>query len=407
MTSLAPSLPLPEPLRGCEDPSFTHISVVKRLPEIARRVLQEELDLPPQAAAALDGLIAEIPAGPIRPLEIPLAPDASDWQRYVEPYLGQDWLTIPWFFAEHYFYNRVLEATGYYAPGPGRGQDPFRVQKRLGLEAAVAPARSLLAHLESAAGNGWDEAFLRTLIGVDLWGNLADLSRWPASKGGGKQDTGFLPRPERILVDDAPAAAQILADRSSASSRVDFLLDNVGFELVCDLCLAGAFLHSGMAGQVQLHVKAAPVFVSDATAVDVRATLETLAADADPALANLGGALLGSLAEGRLLLRADVFWTSPLPLWQAPDALRAEMARARIIIAKGDANYRRLVGDRHWPSTTPFDQITSYRPAPLLALRTLKSEVVAGLAPGQAETTHSNDPDWMNDGQWGLIQLAR
>lgn len=407
MVTSAPSLPLPEPLRGCEVPSFTHVSVVKRLPEIASRVLQEELDLPPQASAALRALIAEIPGGTVRPLEIPLAPDASDWQRYVQPYLGQDWLAVPWFFAEHYFYNRVLEATGYYTPGPGRLQDPYRVQKRLGLEAAIAPARSLLAHLESAAEAGWDEAFLRTLIGVDLWGNLADLSRWPVSKGGSAQETGFLPRPDRILVDDAPAAAQILADRGLASSRVDFLLDNVGFELVCDLCLAGALLHTGMAGQIQLHVKAAPVFVSDATAADVRATLDLLADDPDPRLSNLGSALLGSLAEGRLLLREDAFWTSPLPLWQAPDALRAELARARIVIAKGDANYRRLVGDRHWPATTPFDRIASYRPAPLLALRTLKSEVVAGLAPGQAETAQSTDPDWMNDGQWGLIQLAR
>jgi hypothetical protein len=405
MSLSAPSLPLPEPLRGCEIPSFTHVSVEKRLPEIANRVLQE-LDLTPEGAAALRALIAEIPAGKIRPLEIPLAPDVADWQRYVQPYLGQDWLAIPWFFAEHYFYKRVLEATGYYTPGPGQGQDPFRVQKRRGLEAAVAPARSLLAHLETSAAKGWNEAFLRTLIGVDLWGNLADLSRWPHSKESSAEETGFLSRTDHILVDDAPIAAQVLASRA-ASPRVDFLLDNVGFELVCDLCLAGALLHTGMAGQVQLHVKAAPVFVSDAMSTDVRTTLDLLAADDDPALADLGGALLGSLAEGRLLLRADDFWTSPLPLWEAPRELLGELGRARIVIAKGDANYRRLVGDRHWPSTTPFAQITSYRPAPLLALRTLKSEVVAGLAPGQAETVQSSDPNWMNDGQWGLIQFVR
>jgi uncharacterized protein with ATP-grasp and redox domains len=405
MSSLAPSLPLPEPLRACEIPSFTHVSVVKRLPEIANRVLQE-LDLPQEAVAGLQALIREIPEGKVRPLEIPFSPDAADWQGYVQPYLGQDWLDIPWFFAEHYFYARVLEATGYYALGPGLRQDPFRVQKRRGLEAAVAPARSLLAHLETNAAKGWDETFLRTLVGVDLWGNLADLSRWPHSKESSAQETGFLPHPERILVDDAPTAVKVLAHRD-ASPRVDFLLDNVGFELVCDLCLAGALLHTGMADQVQLHVKAAPVFVSDAMIADVRGTLDMLAGDEDPKLSNLGSALLGSLAEGRLILREDLFWTSPLPLWQAPETLLEELGRARIVIAKGDANYRRLVGDRHWPAATPFDQITSYRPAPLLALRTLKSEVVAGLAPGQAETVQSSDPDWMNDGQWGLIQFAR
>jgi uncharacterized protein with ATP-grasp and redox domains len=398
-------LPLPEPLRGSDIPSFTHVSVVKRLPEIAQRVRQEN-ELPPEADQALQALIAEIPGGQIRPLAIPLAPDAGAWDGYVAPYLGMNWLEIPWFFAEHYFYNRILEATGYYTPGPGRGQDPFRAQKRLGFEAAVGSIHSLTEHLKETAGSGWDASSLRTLIAVDLWGNLTDLSRWPASHRESSQ-ASFLPRPDRILVDDGAAAAEDLAAPTGAASRVDFLLDNVGFELTCDLFLAAALLHSGMASQVQLHVKAAPVFVSDAMAEDVRYTLDRLAAAPDPAVAGLGQALGGSLADGRLRLREDLFWTSPLPLWQAPEALLQELGGAKMLIAKGDANYRRLIGDRHWPPATPFEKILNCRPAPLLALRTLKSEVVVGLAPGQAEAARAADPEWMNDGQWGVIQYVR
>jgi hypothetical protein len=76
------------------------------------------------------------------------------------------------------------------------------------------------------------------------------------------------------------------------------------------------------------------------------------------------------------------------------------------VISKGDANYRRFLGDAHWPPTTPFEAIVEYFPAPLVALRALKSEVIAGLAPGQAEQLQQEDPDWMVDGLRGIVQTA-
>jgi hypothetical protein len=75
------------------------------------------------------------------------------------------------------------------------------------------------------------------------------------------------------------------------------------------------------------------------------------------------------------------------------------------VISKGDANYRRLLGDRHWAFTTPFEGIMSYFSAPVLVLRTCKSNVMCGLAAGQDEALMGEDPDWMTDGQWGLIQF--
>jgi hypothetical protein len=89
-----------------------------------------------------------------------------------------------------------------------------------------------------------------------------------------------------------------------------------------------------------------------------------------------------------------------------PESLRQELAPSHLIISKGDANYRRLLGDAHWPFTTPFADITSYLPAPLLALRTAKSEVVAGLRPGQPERLFEVDPNWLINGRWGLIQFV-
>lgn len=80
---------------------------------------------------------------------------------------------------------------------------------------------------------------------------------------------------------------------------------------------------------------------------------------------------------------------------------------SKLIVVKGDLNYRRLVFDCHWPPTTPFpDALGPFRPAPLVALRTLKAEVVVGLPPGTAEAVAEVDKQWLVDGNWGVVQFA-
>ncbi len=119
MISNLPRIPVPEPLRGRETGTFTHDSVVIRMPEIGRQMLRDN-DFPPAVAAEIEALLEQIPAGQIRPLADKGAPDAEEWAGYVAPYIGQDWLQVPWFFAETYFYRRILEATGYFVPVAGR-----------------------------------------------------------------------------------------------------------------------------------------------------------------------------------------------------------------------------------------------------------------------------------------------
>ena len=70
-------------------------------------------------------------------------------------------------------------------------------------------------------------------------------------------------------------------------------------------------------------------------------------------------------------------------------------------------NYRRLLGDRHWPHTARLEEIADYFPAPFLVLRTLKGEILVGLAPGQAATLAAQDPAWLINGQRGLIHFCR
>jgi hypothetical protein len=76
------------------------------------------------------------------------------------------------------------------------------------------------------------------------------------------------------------------------------------------------------------------------------------------------------------------------------------------VISKGDVNYRRLLGDRHWTYTTPFAQVVSYFPAPLLALRTVKSNVAAGLDAMRVRELNEHDGRWVVSGEWGVMQFA-
>ena len=110
--------------------------------------------------------------------------------------------------------------------------------------------------------------------------------------------------------------------------------------------------------------------------------------------------------DGRLLVEADIFWNTAWFLWEMPPRFRDFFAGAALVISKGDANYRRIVGDALWQPETPFSTVTAYFPAPLLALRTLKSPPIVGLPPGMAARLDGEDAAWRVNGKRGVAQFA-
>lgn len=412
MTSAGPLVPLPASLRGSETGTFAHRTMTVRLPEIGRRILAEN-DFSAQVADRLQALVDDLPNGRVRDLQDREAPDWAAWHQYIAPYQGRSWLEAPWFFGETYFYRRVLEATGYFQPGSGLGRDPYAYQKRKGLEAFVDPieascavVNAWLTDVKSTSGEISTEQ-LSELILMNLWGNQVDLSLWPVGQAERPDHQDSTRQLAHLLCDHASQAVEYLQGLKRMTCQVDILLDNAGLELVHDLLLADALLSSGLAWAVRLHAKAHPTFVSDALLSDILDTMAYLEQIGKVETETTARRLREYLLLGRLHLRQHFFWTSPLSMWEMPGELRQELGEAALVISKGDANYRRLVGDRHWAFDIPLPGVLNYMPAALLALRVSKSDVMIGLQPGQAQAMDQRDPQWMTNGKWGLIQFYR
>jgi hypothetical protein len=179
--------------------------------------------------------------------------------------------------------------------------------------------------------------------------------------------------------------------------HVHVVADNTGTELA----LIDAVL--GLGSTLTLHLKMDPVFVSDAIPADVWRLVAAMSTRGGPALA-LAGRLQAAFAEGRLRLAPDPFWSSPRFLWQAPPHLMASLAAASVVVIKGDANYRRVVGDGLWPESPSFAEACEGLPFPIVCLRTLKSDSVVGLPAGTAARLDALDLQWRINGRRGVIQ---
>ena len=405
-TSHFPKLPLPSPLVGSEVGSFTEATVTKRMPNIARRVIEEN-NFDSEINQRLEKLAKELPSGYLQPLLNDTGADFTDWEKYLEPYKDRRWVDVPWFFAETYFYRLILEITNYFRLGEWQGIDPFKLQKSQWLKASIDSIISLCSKVdkwldESQQADKPTRASVMALLYFALWGNRVDLSLWSAFEDD-RSRFDIQSQLTHILVDDAFLVSKLLT--SVQGRRIDVAIDNAGFELICDLCLVDFLLGSGLVSQIYLHLKPHPTFISDAMIQDVHDTMDFLGTVSHPQVKSFTKRLQANMASGRLVLSENNFWTSPLPFWEIPTSLKEELANSSLIVVKGDANYRRLLGDRHWDFTTNIADIVSYLPAPMVALRTLKSEVVAGLKP-EVIAQVANDPSWLTNGQWGIIQLV-
>jgi Damage-control phosphatase ARMT1-like domain len=375
----------PAPIRTDGSNPFARFSMEVRVPKILDEVVEHNPDYPPRITDAVRRLADAIRADrPLPPLGFP-APDTMEWEAGLAARAGASWLHCDWFFAECYVYRCLADAVRFWETGrdpfaPVKGEENARERLWQGLDDALA--LSAMPPVER----------LHALLARGVWGNRVDLS-YAVGVAFGAEGAA-----EDLLADDRGWAVPRLL---VPDGRVELVADNAGSELAMDLVLADALV--SMAGaRVTLHVKTHPTFVSDATVPDVWQLVRAMEGRG-PAIRALGERLREAFDQERLRVAPDPFWNGPRFLWDLPPHLRREQHGAAMVVLKGDANYRRVVGDAIWAAGT-FEEATKYSPVPLLCMRTLKSDALVGVAPDEVRRLDGVDPEWRINGRRGVIQ---
>ena len=388
---------LPPYLMTSDPDSFARNTIIERKPKIIQQVIVDN-SYPQSVIKSLEDLREEIASRELLPLYETVG-EAEFWNAEISNrYAGKTWLEVPWYFAETYFYRKVLEAVCYFQPGEHFGRDPFQSQKYKQINNDIQKIGVDWAPLAAQDPN---TRFI-SLLHSCLWGNRTDLSNFTVKE---RVTGGVDSHHERhlILIDHS---ARIMDLLSNGVIRVDFICDNVGSDLLFDLAFADFLLGQGWVREIHLNLKNQPFFVSDALPEDVRHTITILQNALSKELQEWGRRLQSAAENNALVLDEDPFWTSCLMFRQMPDQIRQKLGTSALVLIKGDVNYRRLLDDRHWPYTTRMEAVCDYFPAPFAALRTLKGEIMVGLQPGQAEALQSEDSSWLINGKRGIVQLV-
>jgi hypothetical protein len=393
----------PPPLSTSEPGSFAMKTIAERKPRIVEQVLETNR-VDEEHRRALRGFIDEMRTGVVTsPLQaIPPGALIDDerraWERQLSLFAGKSWLDIPWFFAEAFFYLKLLHAFGYWT-GPGAGRDPFAALKEEELCGGNGGAERARGILRAVQGIPLETA-LPLLVDSCLWGNRVDLSNFAVDDG---LRAELLTQDNSLLVVNHTAQA---VEALRAAARIDILLDNAGPELVADLLLVDRLLTEGGLEHVTLHAKRLPFFVSDATRADVLHTVDVLSASGDPLTAAAGARLRGALDAGSVRLTDHWFWNSALHFTALPAECSRSLGSADLILVKGDANYRRILEDRRWESWRSLEELAGYFPGPFLCLRTLKSDVIVDVPTAKAEELDREDPEWRVNGKRGIVRFC-
>eukprot|EP00127_Corallochytrium_limacisporum_P001756 Clim_evm10s78 gene=Clim_evmTU10s78 len=324
----------------------------------------------------------------------------------------QGWLDAPWLLAECVLYLRVQQAMSDWPVGTG--PDVFALSKNQAKDSALEHLEVLIAGLKDET----EMDGFKARAHLCLWGNGLDLSLLPDlySSGDGMDLHKFLNKnEEHLLQDDLAEAHKVLQMAGSAEKVVEISLDNVGIELAADLLLTHWLISERKCKRVVLWAKVFPYFVSDATEYDIVNFIDRMAsmdAQSHPDTIKIGQELQTFLKDGSLEIAVHPFFTSPYPFQDlhivAPDVADLFKERSLLVILKGDLNGRKLLGDLDWDPTTPMSTVREAQNIlpngpPILSLRTLKADTVAGLSAEVVAKVKSTQPLWMVSGENGNI----
>lgn len=339
------------------------------------------------------------------------APDRELYNEYLGWHGRVTFFTAPFLLDECYVYRRVYEA--FKTTDKLNSYDPFGAQKEGQFFASLDNITVLAKHISDMLNNfkpttDKKEEFIK-LLKLNLWGNKLDLSL-----SFGKPSTyAFDPLDleQFILCDHSEQVWSAISDAKPASQVLAIVCDNVGYELFSDCCLADFVISAGLVSKVHFYIKAIPWCVSDTTLQDFNWFLNYLKTSEIECLRELGTRWTKYVIDELWCTIVDDFWTLACDFTHMKRISRcglyARLAKAKLVLFKGDMNYRKLVGDKNWDPTTPIHEaLQGFHPTRIAALRMIKSNTICGLDPGVAEATKANDPDWMGSGNYGVIQYS-
>jgi uncharacterized protein with ATP-grasp and redox domains len=359
----------------------------------------------------------------------------DEWNKILStiPDNERNWLDAPWVISEFYLYRRVAEAFRFFETG----YDMFVLQKVSGLMDALPSINEITSRLPDLLTKDPEllHDALEIAIQTSLWGNKMDLSLWPAQQKSskvasssaasqrgssdvseaGKISFGATLEVGRkyILDDHTSEVVSLLADICREDSaehtlvrEIGIVVDNAGYELVSDMLLGHFLVELGVATCVTFHTKGHPTFVSDATSADCLETLDFLANTPFYATSDLARKMIDHVKEGTFKFESDLFWCQPTSFWDMPSHIEDKVKNCKMVFVKGDANYRRLLGEREWPMDTNAADVLSYWPVPVCALRTFKAEIGCGITPEKQREAQESDSKWQTSGRWGVVQLG-
>ncbi|KAH9893939.1 DUF89 domain-containing protein [Cubamyces lactineus] len=364
------------------------------------------------------------------------------------------WLTVPWLYSECYLYRLIRSF--FVQTKHWKDYDPFLAQKEATFQKsskAIYQLATTMHELEAdehtlASNPDNLKVIFKEMIQMCLWGNATDLSMLTHLSHDDIQHLQTVgrdaqaARAEYILKDDQEKVWQHLASLASKKdSRVDFVLDNAGFELFTDFVFADFLVtYTPYVSKVVFHPKLIPWFVSDVTPPDFKSATKSLLSptffpqEDTPEGTPASGASEESrqhlyemvkrwesyIESGVFSLSVPIdsplgssdakanFWTSPYPYWNmkelAPE-LHKSLEDSSLVIFKGDLNFRKLTGDVQWPASTPFE--TAIGPIagsfPILSLRTNKADVIVGVDQEVADKLDKSGEKWRYNGKYAVV----
>ncbi|KAI9031698.1 hypothetical protein CLU79DRAFT_785152 [Phycomyces nitens] len=359
--------------------------------------------------------------------------DAESWNANIRKHFPfATWFSGTWLFNECYLYRRLREC--FCTTTHWKNFDPFACQKistfRSSYSSVFALAKKMPELIKPMDKEEWQFVY-HELIQVCLWGNATDLSLLTNMT---EEDIKRLQATEKhrleeqrkfIVVDHIDKLWEQL--ETLENGKIEFVLDNSGFEVFVDLVLADWLIQTKKASQVIFNCKTIPWFVSDVMPKDIpilfESCLDPTFFPVDPkrtaedveALENMVRRWQRYVQEGQLVIRSHPFWCSGLSYWYLKsDALGLynDMKNSDLIIFKGDLNYRKLVFCCDWPVTTPFEEAIGKDMADftsIVSLRTNKADPIVGLEEGQREEIEKTASynEWRCSGKYAVVEYSK